>query len=91
MLSYLFDSNLCGVLMRKIEIVGMGCDKCEALMNNVKTAINELGLPAQVGKVDDIKEIVRLGIISTPSLIVDGVVRVTGRVADVEELVEILK
>jgi len=74
----------------KIEVLGTGCMKCKRLMKNVEVAVKELGIAAEIKKVDDISEIINRGVMLTPAL-VDGEMKVSGRVADVKELKEILK
>jgi small redox-active disulfide protein 2 len=76
--------------MVKIEVMGTGCAKCKRLMKNVDKAVAELGIDAEVVKIDDITEIMDRGIMLTPGLVVDGELKVSGRVADVAELKEIL-
>ncbi|MDD1706330.1 MAG: thioredoxin family protein [Methanoregulaceae archaeon] len=75
----------------KIEVLGTGCMKCKRLMRNVEIAVKELGIDAEIKKVDDITEIMNRGVMLTPALAVDGKMRISGRVADVNELKEILK
>ncbi|MDD1707738.1 MAG: thioredoxin family protein [Methanoregulaceae archaeon] len=75
----------------KIEVLGTGCMKCKRLMKNVEVAVQELGITAEIRKVDDISEIINRGVMLTPALAVDGEMKVSGRVADVKELKEILK
>jgi len=70
----------------KIEILGTGCPKCEALAKNVEATIRELGIEATVEKVTDIVEIANRGVMMTPALSVDGDIKLVGRVATVEEL-----
>jgi small redox-active disulfide protein 2 len=61
------------------------------LMKNVEKAVDELGIEAEIVKVDDITEIIERGIMLTPGLVVDGELKVSGRVADVKEIKEILQ
>jgi small redox-active disulfide protein 2 len=74
----------------KIEVLGTGCMKCRRLMKNVEIAVKELGIVAEIKKVDDIRELIQRGVMLTPALAVDGEMKVSGRVADVKELKEIL-
>jgi len=74
----------------KIEILGTGCPKCEALAKNVKEAISQLGLQADVEKVTDIAEIALRGVMMTPAVSIDGEVRIVGKVATVAELTSLL-
>lgn len=75
----------------KIEVLGTGCMKCKRLFKNVETAVKELGIVAEIKKVDDITEIMERGVMLTPALAVDGEMKISGRVADVKELKEILR
>lgn len=75
----------------KIEILGMGCQKCNNLMENAKQAAAELGIDAEFVKVDDIKQIMKYGVMTTPALVVDGVVKVSGKVPSKEEIKGFLK
>ena len=74
----------------RIEILGTGCPKCEALMNNVKAAVRELGIDAEFSKVTDIVEIANRGVMMTPALSVDGDVKLVGQLATVDELKSLL-
>lgn len=74
----------------KIEILGTGCPKCEALMNNVAAAVRELGIEAEISKVTDIVEIANRGVMMTPALSIDGEIKVVGKLATVSELKALL-
>jgi len=75
----------------KIEILGPGCPKCKALEENVRTAVAELKMKVDILKIGDIGKIIDYGVISTPALVVDGKVRSSGRIPDVEEIKKMLK
>lgn len=75
----------------KIEILGMGCQKCNTLYNAAKQAAEELGIAAEFIKVEDIKDIMKYGVMTTPALVVDGKVKVTGKVPGKEEIKAMLK
>lgn len=75
----------------KIEILGTGCTKCKALEEAVKQAVVKVGGFHEVKKVEDIVEIMNYGVMSTPALVVDGVVKSTGKILSVEEIVGFLK
>ena len=77
--------------MMKIEILGTGCPKCKSLEKSVKKAVEELGIEAQVIKVENIKEIMSRGVMMTPALYVDGEAKAVGRVPSIEEIKRILK
>lgn len=74
----------------KVQILGTGCAKCRTLTENAGTAIKELGLDAEIVKVDQIKDIVRMGVMMTPALAVDGVVKSSGHLLSVEQVKRIL-
>ena len=77
--------------MKKIEILGMGCAKCNQLEERTKEAVKALGIEAEVVKVKDVKTISNYGVLVTPALAVDGVVKVAGKVPKVEEIKEWIK
>jgi small redox-active disulfide protein 2 len=70
----------------KIEILGAGCAKCKTLYENTKKALEESGRSAEVVKVEDIPSIMKYGVMSTPALVVDGMVKFSGRVASPDEI-----
>lgn len=74
-----------------IQVMGPGCGKCEKLKTNAQVAAKELGLDAQVEKVTDINVMVGFGIMATPALVVDGVVKSVGKVLSVDELKQLLQ
>ena len=74
----------------KIEILGTGCPKCVKLMENTKKALEETGIQAEVVKVSEITDIINYGVMTTPALVVDGKVKVTGRVPAVDEIKKML-
>ena len=75
----------------KIEILGTGCKKCTQLENNAKEAISKIGGFHQVLKVEDIMQIMQYNVINTPALVVDGIVKSTGKLLSSDEILEILK
>jgi len=74
----------------KIEILGPGCPKCQTLAENAKSAVEDLGLNCEVIKVSSITEIASRGILGTPALLVDGKVKVQGKVASVDQIKGVL-
>lgn len=70
----------------QIEILGMGCSKCNSLESDVRKAVAELGLSAEIAKVSDLEAIVARGVMSTPALIVNGRVKFAGRVPTPQQL-----
>jgi small redox-active disulfide protein 2 len=75
-----------GSSMKLIQILGAGCAKCYQLRKNAEAAVEELGAVADVEMVTEIEEIIEFGVMMTPALAIDGVVRLVGRVPSVEEL-----
>ena len=74
-----------------VKIIGSGCDDCSRLYDNTLAALAELNIEAEVSKIGDLIEIVKLGVMSAPSLMVDGKLLVAGKVASQKEIVKILK
>jgi small redox-active disulfide protein 2 len=70
----------------KIKILGTGCKKCQELEKNTRMAVEELKLEADVEKVEDIKEIMKYKVMSTPALVLDEKVISTGKLLTVNEL-----
>ena len=76
--------------MKKIEVLGPGCPKCKKLHEETQHAAMELGLECNIEKVTDIAKISGYGVMMTPALVVDGVVKVVGKVPPREEIKELL-
>ena len=74
-----------------IKVIGMGCDKCDTLFENVKEAVKESGCEAEVEKIEELIDIVKLGVMTAPSLMIVGKLVVSGRVAKKDEIVKLLK
>lgn len=74
----------------KIQILGAGCAKCNALTQATEKAAQSLGLPYELEKVTDLKQIMAFGVMTTPALVVDGQVKVAGKVPSVPELKKLL-
>ena len=75
----------------KIQILGTGCPKCKKLTEVVESAANASGVEYELEKVTDINDIVSFGVMSTPALVVNGEVKVTGRIPSQQELEDIIK
>jgi small redox-active disulfide protein 2 len=76
--------------MKKIQILGTGCAKCQNLAENTKQAADNLGLDYHLEKVTDLNQIMSFGIMTTPGLALDGKVLVAGKVPAVAELEKLL-
>ena len=74
----------------KLQILGMGCAKCKKLTDNTKQAVAEMGIQAEVEKVEDLQQIMKMGVMTTPALVVDGRVKVAGRVPSADEIKKLL-
>jgi small redox-active disulfide protein 2 len=70
----------------KIEILGTGCPKCKKLFENALCAVGELKIEAEVAKVEDILKIMESGVMITPAIAVDGVVKSAGKVLSIDEI-----
>ena len=73
-----------------IKVLGPGCPKCHTLEKNTREAVRELGLDASVSKITDVNEIAGYGVFITPGLVVDGEVKLAGKVASKREIKKIL-
>lgn len=76
--------------MKTLQILGTGCPKCKKLAENTEAAAKSLGVEYQLVKVTDINQIMGFGVMFTPALAVDGVVKVAGKVASVDEIKTLL-
>jgi small redox-active disulfide protein 2 len=74
----------------KIEILGTGCAKCNKLYDTTKEAVEQAGVEAELVKVQDIMEIVKRGVLITPALMVDGEVKVAGKVPKAAEIAKLV-
>ena len=72
--------------MKKIQILGTGCPKCKLLMANAEAAVKSAGIEAQIEKIEKIVDIMKFGVMTTPALVVDGVVKSAGRVLSPEDI-----
>jgi len=75
----------------KIQILGTGCPKCRQLEANAREALRNAGLEASVEKVTDVDAIMNMGVMMTPALAVDGVVKSAGKVLAKDEIARILQ
>ncbi|VBB46796.1 conserved hypothetical protein [uncultured Paludibacter sp.] len=74
----------------EIKVLGTGCPKCKALEKITREVVEESNLNATISKVEDIVEIMKFNVMTTPALVVDGKVVLKGRVPSNDELKEIL-
>ena len=72
--------------MKKVQVLGTGCPKCQQTAANAKEAAQAAGVQIELEKVEKPADIAKFGVMFTPALAVDGDVKVSGRVPDVEEI-----
>ena len=77
--------------MKHIKILGPGCPKCRQLADNVKVAVDQLGVEYELEKVTAINEIMQHGVMMTPGLVVDDEVKSSGKVLNVEQIKTMLQ
>lgn len=76
--------------MINIKILGTGCKKCNDLADKVKSVADSMGIEYEFEKVTDIAQIVSYGVMTTPALVVDGEVKVSGKIPSADEIKEFL-
>ena len=74
-----------------IQVLGTGCTKCKVLYETVNQAVAETGVEAMVEKVEDIQKIMAFEILMTPGLVIDGYVKVAGRVPSLDEVKKLIQ
>jgi small redox-active disulfide protein 2 len=74
----------------QILVIGPGCAKCKTLAQFTEQAVKELGVTADINKVTDLMQIMALGVMMTPALVVNGTIKVTGKVPSLADLKVIL-
>lgn len=72
----------------EIKVLGTGCKKCKELESNVIEAVKKTGIEAKVTKVEDIQQIMNYGVMSTPALVIDEIVKSTGKVLKPDDIVK---
>ncbi|OYU95519.1 MAG: redox-active disulfide protein 2 [Bacteroidetes bacterium B1(2017)] len=77
-------------MKKNIKVLGPGCAKCKTTYNNVLEAIKQLGITAEVTKIEDIEEMMKYNVLTTPVLIIDEEIKIKGRVAEVNEIKTLL-
>ncbi len=75
----------------KIEILGTGCAKCKRLEENTRKAVEELGIDAEIAKIEDISEISTRGVMMTPALAIDGKTKSKGELLNTEQIKELIQ
>ncbi len=82
---------LCEETRMKIEILGTGCPKCKKLEALVRATVDKLGLDADITHVHDMDEILSHNVMMTPALVVDGLVKLSGRLPSGDQLEKLLQ
>lgn len=77
--------------MTDIKVLGPGCPKCKTTYSNVLEALKKTNMEANVEKVEDIEEMMKYNVLTTPVLMINGEMKVKGRIAQVSEIVDFLK
>jgi len=75
----------------KFEVVGSGCRKCMELEKRVREAVSKLGIQAEIDHIYDVNRMMELGIVSTPALMMDGKVILSGMLPTVDYLISIIR
>jgi len=76
--------------MKKIQILGTGCPKCMKLTESAELAAKELGIDYAIEKITDVNRIISFGVMITPALAIDGVVKTAGKVLTSQEIKPLL-
>jgi small redox-active disulfide protein 2 len=74
----------------EIKILGTGCSKCKTLEEITRKVVKDNGIYAEITKVEDIMEIMKYNIMTTPALVIDGKVVIKGRIPSAEEIKQLL-
>ena len=77
-------------MTKVIKILGTGCPKCQSMTSVVKDVVSENNIHATIEKVEDIMEIVKFNVMSTPALVIDDVITIKGRVPSKDEVMALL-
>jgi small redox-active disulfide protein 2 len=77
--------------MKRLQILGTGCPKCQKLTEQTEAAAKALGMQYTIEKVTSLQDIMKFGVMMTPALAVDGAVKVVGRVPDIEQIKAMLQ
>ncbi len=72
--------------MKQIQILGTGCPKCKLLFSNAEAAVQAAGIEAEISKVEKLADIMKFGVMVTPALVVDGVVKSAGKMLSPEDI-----
>jgi small redox-active disulfide protein 2 len=77
--------------MKTIKVLGPGCPKCKTTFQNVEAAVKQLGIEVELIKVEDIEEMMKYNVLTTPVLVIDEQIKIKGRIAQIDEIITFLK
>jgi small redox-active disulfide protein 2 len=77
--------------MKTIKVLGPGCPKCKTTFHNAEEAVKQLGIEANIIKIEDIEEMMQYNVLTTPVLLIDEQIKIKGRIAQIDEIKELLK
>ena len=77
-------------MTKKIKVLGTGCPKCKTMTQVVTEVVSNNNIDATIEKVEDIMEIMKFNVLTTPALVIDNVITIKGRVPSKEELLKLL-
>ena len=77
-------------MKKQIKVLGPGCAKCKTTYTNVMEAVKQLGIEAEVIKIEDIEEMMKYNVLTTPVLMIENEIKIRGRVAEIKEIKELL-
>ena len=75
----------------RIEVLGTGCPKCQSTEQNVRKALEDLGVQAEVVKVTEVDDMIARGVMWTPALVIDGKVVLQGKIPTVDQIKQLVK
>ncbi|WP_298496934.1 thioredoxin family protein [uncultured Algibacter sp.] len=77
-------------MSKTIKILGTGCPKCQTMTSLVKDVVTENNIDATIEKVEDIMEIMKFNVMTTPALVIDDVITIKGRIPSKDEVLKLL-
>ena len=77
-------------MIKVIKILGTGCPKCQSMTGVVKDVVSENNIEATIEKVEDIMEIMKYNVMTTPALVIDDVITIKGRIPSKDEVLALL-
>ena len=82
--------NKTNIMSKTIKILGTGCPKCQTMTSLVKDVVTENNIDATIEKVEDIMEIMKFNVMTTPALVIDDVITIKGRIPSKDEVLKLL-